>query len=211
MEYTENPEMRIDMVARLFDRFKNTGLVMPPTQREFYEKLAPYCLGKIVFDVGCGAGVGTNIIGNKARFVWGLDLEENHINFARAMFANENMRFDQYDLLNATPRELATAHIVVLSEVIEHAEDYKGILKGLKKFMSDKTIGFITTPNRNSPDIQKDKPKNPHHVREWTAAEFWDVMCANFKSVTLYKHDLSETVDLDTTETPIVAKVEGLL
>ena len=77
--------------------------------------------------------------------------------------------------------------------------------------MDNKTLGFITTPNRNSPDIQKDKPRNPHHVREWTAAEFWDVMCKNFKSVTLYKHDLSGTVDLDTTETPIVAKVEGLL
>lgn len=211
MTYTENPELKLDMVARLFDRFKNTKLIMPESQRVFYQELAPYCLGKIVFDVGCGAGIGTNILAHKARFVWGLDLEENHIEFARAMFGCENIRFDQYDLLNATPRELATAHIVVLSEVIEHVQDYQALLSGLKKFMSEKTVGFITTPNRNSDDIQNDTPRNPHHVREWSAGEFYDVMIKNFKIVTLYKHDLSETIDLDSKHTPIVAKVEGLL
>ena len=211
MEYKENPEVRIDMVDRLFDRFNNAKLVMPPTQREFYEELAPYCLGKIVFDVGCGVGVGTNIISHKARFVWGLDLEERHVDFARAMFAHENMRFDELDLLNYTTRELSKPHIIVLSEVIEHVSDYQGLLDGLKKMMDEKTIGFITTPNRNSDEIQKDTPRNPHHVREWTAGEFYDVMIKNFKFVTLYKHDLSETVDLDTKHTPIVAKVEGLL
>jgi 2-polyprenyl-3-methyl-5-hydroxy-6-metoxy-1,4-benzoquinol methylase len=211
MSYKENPEVRIDMVERLFDRFKNTKLVMPQTQREFYQELAPYCLGRIVFDVGCGLGIGTNILAQKARFVWGLDLEENHIEFARGMFGSEHVRFDQYDLLNATPRELSKAHIVVLSEVIEHVADYQGLLDGLKRFMDERTTGFITTPNRNADEIQKDTPRNPHHVREWGAAEFYDVMIKNFKSVTLYGHDLKETVDLDSKRTPIVAKVEGLL
>lgn len=211
MDYQTNPETRIDLVPRLVDRFNNTGQVMGVGQKEMYEAIAPYCLGKIVFDIGSGLGIGANILSHHARFVWGLDIEDRHVRFARQMYGHENLRFDEYDLLNATPRELATAHIIVCVEVIEHIDDYDAALRGIKRFMDNNTVLFISTPNRNSPTLQKDKPRNPLHVREWTAAEFYDVLIKQFKSVTLYTHDLSKTVDLDTEATPIVAKCVGKL
>jgi 2-polyprenyl-3-methyl-5-hydroxy-6-metoxy-1,4-benzoquinol methylase len=211
MDYKENPETHIDLVNRLTDRFNNVGTCMGTGQREMYEQIAPYCLGKIVFDIGCGIGIGSNILSHFARFVWGLDLEDRHINFARQMYGHENMRFDQYDLLHSTPRELATAHIITCIEVIEHIDDYSAALKEIKRFMDNNTTLFISSPNRNSPTLQKDTPRNPLHVREWTAAEFYDVLIKNFKSVTLYSPNLQSTVDLDTQETPLIARCVGKL
>lgn len=211
MEYKKHPETRIDLVERLVDRFKNTGQVMGTGQKELYEAIAPYCLGKVVYDVGCGLGIGTNILSHKARFVWGLDLEPTHISFARQMYGHENLRFDEYNLLSSTPREIVPAHIVTCIEVIEHIEDTDAALAGIKRFMNDNTVLIISSPNRNSPTLQDDTPRNPLHVFEWTAAEFYDTMIKNFKSVTLYKHDLEEKVDLDTEHTPLVAQCIGLL
>ncbi len=110
-----------------------------------------------------------------------------------------------------TPRELSSANIITCIEVIEHVADYTTVINSIKRFMDNETTLFISTPNRNSDLLQKDTPKNIHHVREWSASEFYDVLIKHFQSVTLYNHDLSKDVDLDTKETPLVAKCIGVI
>lgn len=207
--YQENQQVSIPMVDRLFNRWKTEGLVMPEEQKIVYEKLVGTMTGQVVMDAGCGSGIGSNILSREARFVWGTDVCEDSIAFAHSMFARSSIKFDVIDLTNLPPREFARFHQILCIDVIEHIDDYRAALNNLKRFFKPGvTKMWISTPNRNNDKLQKDKPKNQFHVREWSVGEFWDVLVANFKYVTLYDHTLENTIDLDSDAFLVVAKCE---
>lgn len=214
-----HPESAEDMVSKLFERYDKRGSVMPPEQREIYEFISKRATGLTVCDIGCGTGIGTNLLGREARYVWGLDREQKTIDFAKQMFTRENLagmglvHFDVLDLTNPPNREYAKFHIITCIDVLEHIEDYQTALNTIKKmYEPGRTTLYISTPNNNNEKFPKDKaPINPHHVRQWTAAQFYDILVKNFQSVTLFSHNMIDTVDLDTTITPIVARIEGAI
>ncbi len=208
-DYKENPEKEIDMVKRLYERFETEGIIMPEEQRILYEKLSEVMTGHVVLDAGCGTGIGTQILGREARFVWGIDTNKRNIDYAKQMFASKVIKFDTIDLTNPPNRERSRFHHVVCVDVIEHIDDYQKALNTLKTFFRPGiTKLWISTPNRENEKLQKDTPKNEFHVREWSVGEFYDILTKNFKYVTLYNHDLSSTIDLDSKTFIIVAKCE---
>lgn len=210
--YKENGEKEINMIPRLFKRWETEGIVMPEEQRIIYESLAPTMMGQVVLDAGCGTGIGTNILAGTARFVWGVDVNQGSIKFANQMFGNDKIKFDVMDLTNPPPRERAKFHQVLCVDVLEHIEDYQKAIDTLKTFIRPGvTKVWISTPNRNNDNIQKDTPRNEFHVREWTVGEFYDILVKNFKYVTLYNNDMSKTVDLDSKDFLIIAKCEEIL
>ena len=220
-EYKENPEIEIPMVERLFDRFKNCGLVMPQKQQEMYHAIKKdiivhekFSVKKTIVDVGCGTGIGSNILSQEAKFVWGIDKSEESINFAKQMFEREKMpqiTFDVVDI-NTFPRETMKFGAVVMIEVLEHIKDYQLALDFIKKRLcKEDTKVYISSPNRNSPELQKDTPENKYHCKEFTAAEFYDILIKNFKVVMLYNHNLTNDQDLDSQDTPLLAKCSGLI
>lgn len=207
--YKENPQKEIDMVKRLFTRFETEGVIMPQEQRVIYEKLATAFTGQIILDAGCGTGIGSQILGREARFVWGIDSNKTNIEFAKQMFGSRTIKFDVIDLLNPPNRERANFHSIVCVDVIEHIADYQKVLDVLKTFFRPGvTKLWISTPNRENEKLQKDTPRNEFHVREWSPGEFYDVLTKNFKYVTLYDAEKMETVDLDTKTFILVAKCE---
>lgn len=178
-----------------------------------------------IADVGCGGGFGSNIMSQEADFVWGIDTDRNSIAWAKEVFTrNKNniyytpqVSFDIIDILDE-PREIQAFDIVACIEVIEHIEDYQKVLNFLKRLCKkdkqgnyiqhpDSTKVFISCPNRNSPKIGKDHPKNPRHVREWTPPELYGILEKNFKHVVLM-NVLGELKDLDMTEDIMFFKVE---
>jgi ubiquinone/menaquinone biosynthesis C-methylase UbiE len=210
--YQENPQISIGMVERLFNRWKTEGIVMPEEQRVIYEKLSQGMIGQVVLDAGCGTGIGTNILSHNARFVWGIDVNPESVKFAQQIFTRPNIKFDTADLTNLPPREFAHFHQILCVDVIEHVDDYQAVLNSLKKFFRPGvTKLWISTPNRNNEKIQKDKPKNEFHVREWTLGEAWDILTKNFQHVTIYDHTLEKTIDLDDTEFLPVFKCEEVV
>lgn len=210
--YQENEQKPIWMVNRLFQRWDTEHIVMPEEQRAIYEKLSKDMIGQVVMDAGCGTGIGANILSHNARFVWGTDVLPENIEFANQLFARPNIKFDVIDLTALPNREFAHFHQILCVDVIEHIDDYQAALNNLKRFFKPGvTKLWISTPNRNNEKIQKDKPRNEFHVREWSVGEFWDILTANFKHVTLYDHTLENTVDLDSNAFLIVAKCEEVI
>lgn len=227
-EYIERPEAHeLDLLSRIHGRFKGTGLVMPAAQRAIYEAITArlahdigenahypkFVYKKTVVDVGCGAGIGTNILGREAKFAWGIDMNEESISYAKQMFermpsnlyTSPQISFDVVDVRNF-PRETMKFDYACCIEVIEHVDDWKSVLLFLNRLSNPQTTVFISSPNRNAPHLGKTTPNNEHHVREWTAGEFYDVLTAHYQHVTLWKHDLTKKVDLDSETTPIVAE-----
>lgn len=218
MDYKENEELKdFPDFDKVYDRFKKKGILKDPTQIRAYRCIANvWGVGKAVLDAGCGMGIGTNILGQEALGVWGIDNNKENIEVARQLYEGPTIKFETLDLLEEHPRPFATFDVVVCMEVIEHVKDYGQLLYGLKKFYDPKrkTVFFISSPNRNSEKLGHDHPNNEYHVREWTAGEFYDVLTKHFRTVVLFSADKlstfeqDETVDGNTTDTPIIAKCE---
>ncbi len=210
MNYTTNPQTSIDMVARLVKRMETNGLVMPPSQRVAYERLVKLCTGLTVMDIGCGAGIGTNILSTEAYAAWGVDVFPKSVSFANQMFGvRPNLRFDEMDICNLPPREFSKFNVVVMIDVLEHIEDYQTALDNVKTFLRPGGVVYVSTPNRNALPDASEHPHNPFHVREWTPGEFYDILTQNFEHVVFSTMDMERLLDLDTTETPILAKCEA--
>ena len=229
--YVENPEMEDkNQVQANIALFMKHGLLLWHPTRTMYEFIKNHCIKKAtshpqypkmiwkptIVDVGCGSGVGSNILSQEADFVWGIDKNEQSVKFAQEAFTrvkngiyyNSQVTFDHIDLLTDN-REKMKFDIVVAIEVIEHIADYRTFLNNLIKFDSknpnNPTEYFISTPNRNNKSIRKDRPYNPYHVREFTSQEFYDVLSEYFKDIELFSA-AGEPTTIDTTHTPLLAR-----
>ena len=93
----------------------------------FYERIRA---GAHVLDVGCGYGAVAYAIATHARaYVVGVDMNEQHITFARNRFPHPNLRFEVGDVTRSLPVE--RVNVVVLSSVIEHLPTRIELLKTL--------------------------------------------------------------------------------
>lgn len=231
----------LDLLSRIHGRFKGVGLVMPESQRKIYTNIKEMFHEDVkkwpgypkriiqpnVVDVGCGAGIGSNILSQGASFVWGIDVNEESINYARQMFERQKnniyytpqVTFDRVDIMDE-PREMMYFDYVLAIELIEHLppENAEDLVKFLNRFVKrdkkrnivedeTRTKMFVSTPNRNSPDIQDDTPKNEHHCYEANAAEMYEFFTKHYRSVTVLNEDMIPQ-ELDTKDTPLVFKLE---
>jgi len=236
--YKENPMApdKEQWEANLTLFIKNDRLLWYPT-RKMYTFIKNWCLDGItrhpqypkfiwkpkIVDVGCGLGVGANVLSQEADFVWGIDKNEKSIKFAKEAFEriknsiyySSQLTFDNIDFVEDT-REFMKFDVVTAIEIIEHIDDYRTFLINLiKKFtkrnkqgsarIESPTTFFISTPNRNSSSIQKTNPKNKFHVREWTSQEAKAVLLNYFEEVELLSTK-GEQIPDDTTMTPVLYK-----
>ena len=240
--YKERPiAPELDLVSRMDGRFKGTREVMPKPQRNMYTNIMnkfdeyvkrwkgyPKQIHKPkVVDVGCGLGVGANILSQQAGFVWGIDTNEESINFAKQMFErardniyyNPQLTFDVVDVMDES-RDLDYFDYVTCIELIEHlpSENAVDVIKFLNRFVrktkkgaiiedETRTVIFVSSPNRNSPKIQDDTPGNEHHCFEGTAGEMYEFFTKHYKHVTVLDEHM-EPQELDTQATPLLFKLE---
>lgn len=218
---------------RNVDMFRRTKVeALYPTTRKIYEYIRDSCIDIVkshpqypkyiwkpkICDVGCGSGIGSNILSQEADWVWGIDISEPSVKFAQVMFTRHKnniyytpqLTFDVVDIRN-DKREIQPFDILVCVEVIEHIADYSTTLNFLKRLCKkDKkgnyleppysTIVYISSPNRNqlaSKGKSQKKPKNRKHVREWAPAELYGILTKHFKYV-LLRDQSGNPQELDT-------------
>lgn len=233
--YTENPEMEDkEQVAANLNLFQKHGVLLWHPTRTIYEFIKvkaremmsrhPQSLlngGKHIWnptivDVGCGSGVGSNILSQEASFVWGIDKNEQSIKFAKEAFTRVKnnvyyscqVSFDQWDIINDN-KETMKFDIVSAIEVIEHIYDYKIFLEKIIKFDNNNpnnpTEYYISTPNRNNKSIQKDRPYNKYHCREWKSEELHAILSEYFSEIEFFS-SAGEPAPIDTNHTPLLIR-----
>lgn len=242
--YRENPEAddKDQILANLAQFIYSheptkgrTGKMLWYPQRNMYQFIRNYCMKKImahpqypkyiwkpkIVDVGCGSGVGSNILSQEADFVWGIDKNEFSLEFAKECFTREKngiyysaqLTFDKFDIVNDS-RDTMKFDIVVAIEVIEHVYDVDKFIRGLIRFtkrdkknavMRDQeaTEFFISSPNRNFHKIRKDHPNNEFHVREWTSQELLELLRNYFEEVEIMNQK-GEPVPEDTSADEVI-------
>jgi len=147
-----------------------------------YLEASIFAKDKIVLDLGCNIGYGTNILSNHAKTIFGVDISSNAIQMAKVTYQNSNINFKYFDG-NTLPFEDNKFDLIVSFQVIEHIVDYDLYFNEMERVLSPDGIVIFTTPNSKLRIKKGLKPWNPFHVREFTAKELKFLLSLYFSMV----------------------------
>jgi len=150
---------------------------------------------KIVLEIGCAGGYGTNHLADIAAKVVGLDISRHAITFARSNCKKDNVYFVQTDGTKL-PFESESFDVVVSFQVIEHIEPKFVLtyLTEIKRVLKADGIFICSTPNKKLRLLPFQKPWNPEHKKEYTSKEFKKLLNKVFENVKVYGLSASEEV-----------------
>jgi ubiquinone/menaquinone biosynthesis C-methylase UbiE len=158
-----------------------------------YRFAARFVAGQRVLDVACGTGYGSRLLlAAGARDLIGVD------NAAEALVATR-AEAPTCLLLRASAARLPLADrsidVVVSLETVEHVDDAPGFVRELRRVLRPGGVAIVSTPRNQG--LDRLRPVNPFHRREYSAEEFGVLMGESFTSIerwsqrTHYRDDLA--------------------
>lgn len=139
-----------------------------------------FAQGRLVLDIGCGAGYGSALLAEVAERVTGLDASSDAVEYAREHYQRANLSFAQGDATEISGRfDLITAF-----EVIEHLENWRGLLNAARVALAPGGLFIVSTPNKPLyAEARGESGINPFHVHEFEYAEYRDALESVFPHV----------------------------
>lgn len=148
-----------------------------------YDFAHEFVAGKRVLGVACGVGYGTHYLAEAAHFVVGADIDTSAIHYAIHRYGEAaNLAFMQTDA-GKLPFATSGFDVVCSFETIEHLPDVESYLKEVRRVLAPGGIFLLSTPAARR---TTHSPANPHHLQEWTSADFRSLLAEYFPSVTMY-------------------------
>lgn len=165
--------------------------------------------GKVVLDIACGSGYGTKLLAQNAKKVYGVDIDEDTVNYAKKNFSASNIEYKLGDGENI-PLEDNSVDVVITFETIEHIKDYKQFVKEVKRVLKADGIAVVSTPN----DIEFAEG-NHFHLHEFEFQELTNMLKQDFAHIDSYfqatwKYVALGKADMFAAEGPIDLKTLNL-
>jgi SAM-dependent methyltransferase len=130
-----------------------------------------------VADLACGEGYGSEVLARSAVEVVGLDANPEAYEHARLRYRRPNLRFER-GLVESFDR---SADAIVFLQTIEHVHQPGELLA---RFAAAAPVSYVSTPNRLTlAPPGAEKSENPWHLREYTAAEYRELVEPHFSRV----------------------------
>lgn len=146
-----------------------------------YEEASRLAAGKDVLDVGCNMGYGVEVLQTTASRVAGIDVSSGAVKAANARLrGSADIRL--YDGVRCSFAS-DSFDLVTSFQVIEHIADYDLYLSEIIRMLRADGIAIFTTPNAHLRLDPGMKPWNSFHVREFTPAEFRELLSKWFADV----------------------------
>ncbi len=145
-----------------------------------YEAILELCKNRVVLDIASGSGYGTKMISKGAKKVYGVDISEDAVNYARSHFNSRNI---DYSVGSGTKIPLAdnSIDVVVSMETIEHIEAQEAHLSEIVRVLKHDGVYICSTPN------DRVYPKGNHfHVREHSSKSLRRLLTGYFKQASFY-------------------------
>lgn len=159
-----------------------------------YTFAARLAAGKRVLDAGCGAGYGSAELARVAQRVVGADIAAEAVRFARENYRRANLDFEQASC-TALPHPDGSFDLVVAFEVIEHLDNWRGLLIEARRLLAPGGQFIVSTPNRlYYTESRGAHGVNPFHVHEFEFEEFRAELSAVFPHVALFLENHIEGV-----------------
>lgn len=135
---------------------------------------------KIVLDIASGSGYGTKLLAEKAKYIYGVDVNEPAINYSKKHYGANNIEYLLGDG-ESIPLKNNTVDVVTTFETIEHIKDYKKFLKEIKRVLKSEGLLLLSTPN----DLEFTEG-NHFHLHEFEHGELTTLLRKDFKYLKPY-------------------------
>lgn len=137
---------------------------------------------RLVLDLSCGTGYGSDYLGGRARRIVGIDCVPDVVAKSRATYPRANVSFLAMDGCALAFRD-ASFDCVVSQDTIEHIQDDRRFVAEIARVLKPAGTLVIFTPHGKGRGI---KPEDPFHVREYTLEEFQALLAPFFSSIRWY-------------------------
>lgn len=155
-----------------------------------YQFAKPHVGGSLVLDIACGTGYGLPILKTRARSVVGVDVDLEAVRKARMAIGT-----GPENLITADGCRLpfgdATFDVITSFETLEHLHTRREFVAELGRVLRPEGLCIISTPNANYTRPENGKPRNPHHIFEYTPKELTAELGERFAHIQL----LGQTLD----------------
>lgn len=134
-----------------------------------------------VLDLGCGTGYGAAALAEVADSVLGVDFSADAIRHAREHYARANLTFEQADVIEPVDGRF---DLITAFEVIEHLENWRGLLRSAREQLADGGLLIVSTPNKPVyAETRGPSGVNEFHVHEFEYREFQEALSEIFPHV----------------------------
>lgn len=148
-----------------------------------YAIVSDYIKDKIVLDIASGEGYGSNIMSKKAKFVYGVDIDNTTVQEAKLKYKKDNLEF-LIGSASDIPIEDNSIDVVVSFETIEHHDKHDEMMNEIKRVLKPNGLLIISTPDKL---YYSDKRNfnNQFHIKELYKQEFTDLILKSFNNIQL--------------------------
>ncbi len=132
------------------------------------------CAGKDVLDIASGEGYGSALLGQVAKSVVGVDIDESAIAHAQASYSSPSVTF-RAGSATSIPADDQSFDLVTSFETLEHFFEHDEFLHEVKRVLRPGGTFIVSSPNTTiySGPFQ---PINEFHRREVNFSEFTDLI-----------------------------------
>ena len=150
-----------------------------------YMSVSSLTKDKIVLDIACGNGYGSNFLSLSATKVTGVDIDKAVIASSKKKYVNDNIEF-LVGSIAQIPMADQSVDVVVSFETIEHVAevDQHKFMREVNRVLKPEGILIVSTPNLDSP--QYTDVDNEYHIKEFEYQEYITFCRKYFKYVTEY-------------------------
>ncbi|MCF7820371.1 MAG: class I SAM-dependent methyltransferase [Candidatus Pacebacteria bacterium] len=170
-----------------------------------YELARQFSDNKIILDLACGSGYGSNILAEKAKQVIGVDIDSEAIKEARTKYLHSNLSFEVVSALRLG-LDSNSVDLIVSLETVEHFEqkDQIKFLQELKRVLKPDGLLIMSTPNSLA-----SKHRNPWHLKELNEKEFISLLIQEFKHIQVLYQGTAMASVISNRETPAVDSLKA--
>ena len=147
--------------------------------------------GTRVLDIGFGEGYGSEILSDAGAEYRGLEVDSEVVDHARERYGPV---FETYDGSSIRAADGAF-DLIVAFQMIAYLDDPQPLLQEIRRVLDPNGSALITTPNRVYRLYEGQRPWNRYHAREYSVAEFTQLLETTFSDVTVYGILAAEPID----------------
>jgi len=130
-------------------------------------------------DIACGEGYGAYLLGQSALQVFGMDIDEKVIRFAKEKYKKDNLEFKPGNIEN-TEFEDYSFDVVISFETIEHLDNHVAAMSEIKRILKPDGILIMSTPDKDKYNSLRSEP-NRFHLHELNLGEYKTLLSQYFE------------------------------